>query len=93
LAGLAGLVVGIPTAYDGIRELRRNPFSSDVLMIVAATGAAAIGAYEEAAAVLILYNFAEATEYYTVEKVRGIAGRMATLLPKRALVKKNGGLC
>lgn len=90
LAGLAGLVVGVPTAYDGIRELRRNPFGSDVLMIVAATGAAAIGAYEEAAAVLILYNFAEATEYYTVEKVRGIAGRMATLLPKRALVKKNG---
>lgn len=90
IAGIALLVAGIPVAYHGIRELKENPFSPDILMIIAGVGAALIGSYEEGAAVLILYNFAEATEDYTVDRVRGIAGRIASLLPKRALVKKDG---
>ncbi|MDG6908394.1 MAG: hypothetical protein JRN20_21700, partial [Nitrososphaerota archaeon] len=90
IAAIALVVAGTPVAYHGIRELKENPFSPDILMIIAGVGAALIGSYEEGAAVLILYNFAEATEDYTVDKVRGIAGRIASLLPKRALVKKNG---
>lgn len=92
LAGVALLIVAAPVAYGAARQFRGNPFNTEVLMITAATGAAAIGVYEEGAAVLILYNFAEAIEDYTVDKVRSIVRKMAGLLPQRAMVKKNGAL-
>lgn len=88
-AGLALLVATAPVAYGAVKRFSSNPFGSEVLMTIAALGAAGIGVYEEGAAVLILYNFAEAIEDYTVDKVKGIAGRMASLLPRRALAKRN----
>ncbi len=88
LAGVALLLVAVPVAYDAVRRFRSNPFNTDLLMLTAAVGAAAIGVYEEGAAVLILYHFAETLEDYTVDKVRNITRRMASLLPQRALVKR-----
>lgn len=92
LAGIALLIAAAPVGYQAAKEFRSNPFNHEVLMIAAGFGAAAIGVFEEGAAVLILFNFAEAIEGYTVDKVRGIAKRMASLLPKRALMKHNGSL-
>ena len=92
LAGIALFIAAAPVGYQAAKEFRSNPFNHEVLMIAAGFGAAAIGVFEEGAAVLILFNFAEAIEGYTVNKVRGIAKRMASLLPKRALMKRNGSL-
>jgi Cd2+/Zn2+-exporting ATPase len=92
LAGIALFIAAAPVGYQAAREFRSNPFNHEVLMIAAGFGAAAIGVFEEGAAVLILFNFAEAIEGYTVDKVRGIAKRMASLLPKRVLMKRNGSL-
>lgn len=92
LAGVALVIVAAPVAYEAVKQFRGNPFNTEVLMLTAATGAFAIGVFEEGAAVLILYNFAEAIEDYTVDKVRRITRRMAALLPQRAMVKRNGGL-
>lgn len=81
-----------PQLWDAFKRLRTNPFNADLLMSIAAVGAAAIGVWDEGAAVLILYNLAENIEDYTVDRVRRIAAKMAALLPRRALVKRNGQL-
>jgi len=92
LYGLALAIATAPVLWEAIKRFKRSPFNADLLMSVAAVGAAAIGVWEEGAAVLILYNVAENIEDYTVGRVRKIAGKIAALLPKRALVKKNGSL-
>lgn len=91
LFGASLTLVAAPVVYDAIRRLREQPFNEDLLMAIAAIGAAAIGTWEEGAAVLLLYNAAERIEDLTVDRVRNLAKRMAGLLPKRALLKKDGG--
>ncbi|MGQ9469589.1 MAG: heavy metal translocating P-type ATPase [Nitrososphaerales archaeon] len=92
LYGGALAIATAPVFWEALKRLRKNPFNADLLMSIAAAGAAAIGVWEEGAAVLILYNIAETIEDYTVERVRKIVVKMAALLPKRALVKRNGKL-
>jgi Cd2+/Zn2+-exporting ATPase len=81
-----------PVMWEAVQRVKRNPFNAGLLMTVAAVGAAAIGVWEEGAAVLILYNIAENVEDYTADRVRKVAEKTAALLPKRALVKTNSSL-
>ncbi len=90
LDALALFVAAAPVLYDAARRVRQYPFSADVLMSTAAIGAAAIGAWHEGAAVILLYNIAESVEDYTVDRVRNIAKKMAALLPQRALLVRDG---
>lgn len=92
LFGASLALVGAPVLYNAIRRVRERPFNEDLLMGIAAVGATAIGVLEEGAAVLLLYSIAEIIEDYTVDKARNIAKSVAGLLPKRALLKKNGWL-
>src|SRR2546425_7786375 len=90
LFGVSLVLVDGPVLYDALKRIRENPFNEDLLMGTVGIGAAAIGAWGEGAAVLLLYNIAERVEDYTVDRVRNIAKRVAGLLPKRALIKKDG---
>jgi len=93
LLSLAALLIAaVPTIMDAAKHVRANPFNTSVLMMVAAVGAGLIGFYSEAAAVLVLYNLAEALEDYTTDKARGLAKSVAKLLPQRALRKTENGL-
>jgi Cd2+/Zn2+-exporting ATPase len=92
LYGLALAIATAPVSWAAIKHFKENHFNADLLMSIAAVGAAAIGAWAEGAAVLILYNVAENIEDYTVDRVRTITEKTASLLPKRALVRKNGHL-
>lgn len=89
--GVSLAIATAPALWEALKSLRKNPFNADLLMSIAAVGAAAIGVWEEGAGVLILYNVAETLEDYTIDRVRKIALKMAALLPKRALVKRGGG--
>src|SRR5439155_16048624 len=90
LFGVSLVLVAAPVLHNALQRVRENPFNEDLLMGTVGIGAAAIGAWGEGAAVLLLYNIAERVEDYTVDRVRDIAKRVAGLLPKRALVKRNG---
>lgn len=90
LFGVSLVLVAGPVLYDALKRIRENPFNEDLLMGTVGIGAAAIGAWGEGAAVLLLYNIAERVEDYTVDRVRNIAKRVAGLLPKRVLVKRDG---
>ncbi len=88
--GIALGIAVLPVFREAFEHVRENPFNADLLMGLAAIGAALIGVWEEGAMVLLLYNVAESLEDYTVDKVRNIVTRMAHLLPKRAVVKRDG---
>jgi Cd2+/Zn2+-exporting ATPase len=92
LYGLALAVATAPVLWEAASRFKQSHFNADMLMSVAAIGAAAIGVWEEGAAVLILYNVAENIEDYTVDRVRKTTGKIAALLPERALVTKDGCL-
>lgn len=81
-----------PVLWEAVKHFKMNPFNADLLMSIAGIGAATIGVWEEGAVVLILYNIAETIEDYIIDKTRKLAGKIAALLPKKALVKKNGTL-
>ena len=90
LSGAALLVLSLPVAGEAIIHFRKNPFNENVLMGTAAVVAAIIGVWPEGAAVLLVYNVAEHVEDYTVDRVRRIAERTASLLPRRALRLREG---
>ena len=90
LFGVSLVLVAAPVLHNALQKVRVNPFNEDLLMGTVGIGAAAIGAWGEGAAVLLLYNIAERVEDYTVDRVRNIAKHVAGLLPKRALIKKDG---
>jgi len=90
LSGAALLVLSLPVAGEAMTGFRKNPFNENVLMGTAAVVAAIIGVWPEGAAVLLVYNVAEHVEDYTVDRVRRIAERTASLLPRRALRLREG---
>jgi Cd2+/Zn2+-exporting ATPase len=81
-----------PILWEAVKHFKMNPFNADLLMGIAGIGATAIGVWEEGAVVLILYNIAETIEDYIIDKTRKLAGKIAAILPKKALVKTNGTL-
>ncbi|BBH52385.1 heavy metal translocating P-type ATPase [Fluviispira sanaruensis] len=66
-------------------------FSVETLMTISAVGAIAIGAAEEAAAVIILFMIGETIEGYTARRARSGIQALASLLPADALRIDNNG--
>lgn len=79
---LAGSTV-MRAAWRSLRVARQINIS--VLMSVAAVGAVIIGAYTEAAVVMVLFVVGEALEGYTAERARDSIRSLMTLQPSRAL--------
>jgi Cd2+/Zn2+-exporting ATPase len=77
---------GVPIARKGWAVLR-NTHRPDmnVLMIVAALGALAIGEYAEGAVVLFLFSLGELLEALTMERARGAIQALAALSPRQAV--------
>lgn len=66
------------------------PFSIEMLMTIAAVGAVAIGAAEEAAAVVLLFLIGELLEGAAAGKARAGIQALAALTPKTAMLEKDG---
>lgn len=61
-----------------------------MLVTIAAVGATAIGALEEGAAVVLLFNLAEMLEEYAGERARHAIEELMELRPETAVVRRNG---
>ncbi|MEM7230065.1 MAG: cation-translocating P-type ATPase [Planctomycetota bacterium] len=72
-----------PEAIESLRDLRLNV---DVLMFVAAGGAAVLGAYEEGAFLLFLFGLGSAGQHLAVDRARRSIDALAQLAPDTALV-------
>jgi Cd2+/Zn2+-exporting ATPase len=75
-----------------IADLRRGKFrfNIDLLMVVAAGGAAVLGAWLEGALLLFLFSLGHALEKYALGRARNAIAALAELAPQTATVIRNG---
>ena len=78
-------------AREGLEELvHERVVGIEILMAVATIGAAALGAWEEAAFLVFLYGSAEAVESLTFARTRSAIRALLDLAPKEARVLRDG---
>ncbi len=86
------LAAGIAaTIRKALSALRAGSLDINVLMIVAAGGAAALGEWSEAATVVFLFGVAQALEARTLERARNAIRALMDLTPSTALVRDAAG--
>ena len=94
IAFYAGAYVfgGYDLVHHAWASLRKGGFRFDIdlLMLVAATGAAVLGEWAEGAFLLFLFSIAHAMEHYALDRARGAIRALGELAPRRARVKRNG---
>lgn len=74
-------------AFENIRAFR---LEIDLLMIVAAIGAATLGEWAEGALLLFLFSLGHALEHYAMGRAKRAIESLAELAPKTALVRRDG---
>lgn len=83
----AMLLAGYSVANSAWRALRINhEITINLLMTIAAVGAVIIGAYTEAAMVMVLFVIGEALEGYSAEKARYSIRSLMSVAPQEATV-------
>lgn len=80
---------GFYTLRDAWQSLRSRRFDIDILMVVAAAGAAALGAWEEGALLLFLFSLGHALEHMAMDRARKAIESLAELAPKTAIVQRD----
>jgi Cd2+/Zn2+-exporting ATPase len=91
LFGLTVAVSGYGFARAGLLAARSGRADMNLLMTVAAIGAAALGDWAEAATVVLLFAFGGTLQAYTLEKTRGAIRALMDLSPNTALVRRADG--
>ena len=81
-------VGGYPIFRAAVGSLRARHMDMNVLMSVAAIGAAGIGAWGEAALVVTLFAVGNALQVYAVDRTRGAVRALARLAPDEVLVRR-----
>lgn len=81
---------GFYTLREAVENLRRKKFEIDTLMLVAAAGAAALGAFAEGALLLFLFSLGHALEHYAMGRARHAIEALSELAPRTASVRRDG---
>ncbi len=81
---------GFYTLREAIENLRMKRFEIDTLMLVAAAGAAALGAWAEGALLLFLFSFGHSLEHYAMGRAKRAIEALAELAPDTATVRQDG---
>jgi heavy metal translocating P-type ATPase len=90
---LVYLVGGGPAAWDALKNLFGNRILDiDLLMVVAALAAAAVGAPMEGAILLTLFNIAEVLEHRAMGRARRAVEALMALRPDTALLREGSGM-
>lgn len=79
------------TVREAIENLKLKRFEIDTLMLVAAAGAAALGAWAEGALLLFLFSLGHALEHYAMGRAKRAIEALAELAPQTAMVKRPDG--
>lgn len=81
---------GWDVARHAWHALRERHFDTDLLMVMAALGAALLGEFAEGAFLLFLFSLGHALEERALDRARQAVRALADLAPKTALVKRAG---
>ena len=79
------------TVREAVDSIRAGRFEIDVLMLVAAAGAAALGEWFEGGLLLFLFSIGHALEGYAMGKARRAIEALGELAPATARVRRDGG--
>jgi Cd2+/Zn2+-exporting ATPase len=89
-AYLAAYVAGGWNATNhAVRAARRARFDIDLLMVVAALGAASLGSWAEGALLLFLFSLGHSLEHLAMDRARGAIRALGGLTPKTARVRRD----
>ena len=72
----------------GIEDLRRRVVNVDLLMVLAALGAGAIGQWREGAILLFLFSLSNTLQTYAMDRSRQAIKALMQLRPEEALVRR-----
>ena len=86
----AYLTGGFYTLREALGNVRRGKFEIDSLMLVAAAGAAILGAWAEGALLLFLFSLGHALEHFAMGRATKAIEELAELAPQIATVKREG---
>ena len=86
----AYLFAGQKGVRSAVASLRERVLDVDVLMVLAAIGAAAIGAPFEGALLLFLFSFSNVLQRHAMERTQRAIESLLTLRPSKAMVKRDG---
>jgi Cd2+/Zn2+-exporting ATPase len=84
------LVGGLPIFRAAVSALRDRHMDMNVLMSAAAIGAAGIGAWGEAALVVVLFATGNALQVFAIDRTRGAVRALMRLAPDEVLVRRDG---
>ncbi len=85
---LSYLAGGYHVARHAIPGLFRGRLDTDILMLAAALGAAALGEWAEGAFLLFLFGLGHAGEHYALDRARHAVNALGDLMPQTARVKQ-----
>ncbi|WP_281301785.1 heavy metal translocating P-type ATPase [Iodidimonas sp. MBR-14] len=79
---------GFYTVGEAVQNLKLKRFEIDTLMLVAAAGAAALGAWAEGALLLFLFSLGHSLEHYAMGHAKRAIEALAELAPATAKVRR-----
>lgn len=79
---------GFFTLKEAIEKLKAQRFEIDMLMLVAAAGAAALGQWAEGALLLFLFGLGHGLEHHAMAKAQRAIEALGKLAPERARVRR-----
>lgn len=88
----AYLFAGQKGVRSAIASLRKRVLDVDVLMVLAAVGAAIVGAPFEGALLLFLFGLSNVLQRYAMERTHRAIESLLTLRPDKASVKRRGAI-
>jgi Cd2+/Zn2+-exporting ATPase len=89
---LAYLAGGTLATRAAISDLLDRKINVDLLMVLAAAGAAALGSWAEGAILLSLFSTSNALEHHALDKTRNAVRLLMDLTPPTARVEQGGAL-
>lgn len=81
---------GFFTFREAIENIRSYRLEIDLLMLVAAIGAATLGEWAEGALLLFLFSLGHALEHFAMGRAKQAIEALAKLAPQTALVRRDG---
>ena len=84
------LIGGSNMLKTGLINLTKLEFDMRTLMTVAVIGGVLIGEWAEVAIVVVLFAISEALERFSMERARKSISSLMDIVPKEALIKRNG---
>lgn len=88
LYGVSYIAGGYDISTHALPGLFRGRFDTDILMLAAAAGAAALGKWAEGAFLLFLFSLGHAGEHYALDRARNAIDALGDLMPTEALVQR-----